>query len=348
MNRQFVALSGLAIVIVVLNHAVHMGSLGIQELGFPLAEGWERVVLAVLSGLGTFAVPTFLFTSGWFVSYAARRTPPRLSWKTVWSALKRILWPYLVWSVVFYVYIYFLKAETYTLWGYVRNLMVGYPFHFVPILLFYYLCSPLLVRLIDRFGYALLAGIALLQAFLMILVFPSVFGLTIPAWTDVLVPPVLGRSMAQWGVYFPLGLVYSLKAKQLAPWLRRFRIVSAAATGLFFLVLILGSIEVMSFPLAYYLCPAAFMLVAPTIKRDAIPLVRRLEKVARKSYGLYLTNLLVLDLAVISTQAFSPALLNHQLLFCLILFIIALAVPLAVMNGIVRTPTRAAYHYLFG
>jgi len=348
MNRHFVALSGLAIVIVVLNHSIHMGTLGIQELGFPPSEGWERLVLAVLSGLGVFAVPTFLFTSGSFVSYAAQRTPPALPWSNVWAAVKRILWPYLVWSIIFYIYVYFRKDQGYTLWGYVQNLIVGYPFHFIPILLFYYICSPVIVHLTPRFGYVLLAGIALYQAFLIALVFPSAYGISVPDWTDVLVPPVLGRPLAQWGIFFPLGLIYSLKAKELAPWLQRFKVVSAgAAVGLFVLV-VLDSVSVVHFPLASYLCPVAFLLFAPTIKRDSIPLVRQLEKVAKRSYGLYLTNLLVLDLCVFSAQALVPGLLGNPLLFCLILFVVALAVPLGTMNAVVRTPARVVYHYVFG
>ena len=347
-NRHFVALSGLAIVIVVLNHSIHMGTLGIQEMGLPQAKGLERLLLVLLSGLGTFAVPTFLFTSGSFASYAAQRTPLRLPWSNVWAALKRLLWPYLIWSIVFYIYIYFRKAEAYTLWGYITNLIVGYPFHFVPILLFYYACSPVLVRLTRRFGYALLAGIALYQAFLTGLVFPSTFGLTVPDWTGILVPPVLGQPMAQWGIYFPLGLVYSLKAKEISPWLQRLRIVLAMTTGAFFVLLVLNDIGFLRFPLAYYMCPLVFLLFAPTIRRDSIPLVRHLEKVARRSYGLYLTNLLVLDSCVVSAQILVPGLLAYPLVFCLILFAVALAVPLGVVSGVARSPARVVYHYLFG
>ena len=348
MNRQFIALSGLAIVIVVLNHAVDVGALGVQELGLPPAQGLQRLLLVLLSGLGTFAVPTFLFTSGSFVSYAASRTPPRLPWKTVWAAVKRLLWPYLFWSIVAYIYFYLRQVEVYTLWGYVKNLLVGRPFHFIPILLFYYICSPLIVRLTPRFGYALLAAIALYQVFLIALVYPSAFGLSIPEWTGVLVPPVLGTTMAIWGIYFPLGLIYSLKAKEILPWLQRLKLVLAFATAAFFVLHILHNLAVINFPIAWYICPLAFLLLAPTFKRDSIPLVRQLEKTAKRSYGLYLTHLVVIDFAVFAAQILVPGLLAYPLLFCLILFVIGLAVPLGMMNLAVRAPTRVAYHYLFG
>jgi hypothetical protein len=54
-----------------------MVNLAAQELGYPQAEGWERYMLLVLSQLGIFAVPTFLFTSGSFISYVARCSPQK-------------------------------------------------------------------------------------------------------------------------------------------------------------------------------------------------------------------------------------------------------------------------------
>lgn len=348
MNRQFVALSGLAILIVVLNHSIVWVSRGIAELGLPQATGWEGLSLALLRGLGAFAVPTFLFTSGSFVSYAAQRTPPRLPWKTVWAALKRLWWPYLFWSIVAYVYFYVRQVEVYTLGGYIKNLIVGRPFHFVPILLFYYACSPLLVRLTPRFGYVVLVGIALYQAFLIPLVSPATFGLTLPGWTEVLVPPVLGETMAIWGVFFPLGLIYSLKAKEMSPWLQKLRLVFAFATLVFFVLLILNDMGFVWFPFARYLCPLAFLFLAPTIKRNSIPAVRQFEKIAKRSYGLYLTHLVLLDLLVFTVQVVAPGLLAYQLPVTLVLYGVALAALLTLMNGVVRSPVRVAYHYLFG
>ncbi len=347
MNKQLLALSGLAIVIVVLNHAIHMGTLGIQEVGLPEAQGLEHLVLALLAGVGVFAVPMFLFASGSFASYAAQRTL-RLPWSIVWAALKRLLWPYLVWSILFYIYVYLRKAEGYTLWGYIVKLIVGYPFHFIPILLFYYVWSPVLVRLAHRFGYILLAGIAFYQAFLIALVFPSRFGLTVPGWMDVFVPPVLGQTMAQWAIYFPLGLVYGLKGTEMSPWLEKSRIVLIVATGVFFVLYILDGTSDLRFSVARFVCPLTFVLLAPTIKRDSIPMARQLEHVAGRSYGLYLTNLIVLDLSVFLVQLLLPGLLAHQLAFCIVLFVVALGVPLGVMDGVARSPTRMMYRYVFG
>jgi len=84
------------------------------------------------------------------------------------------------------------------------------------------------------------------------------------------------------------------------------------------------------------------------IERNSIPMVRQLEKIAKKVYGLYLTHLIVLDLAVFSVQVFVPWLLTYQVLLQFLLFVVALGVPLLVMNSMVQLPTRVMYRYVFG
>jgi len=348
MNRQLAALSGLAILIVLLFHAIGQGVLGAQALGYPQAEGWRYYMLMVFSEFGVFAVPIFLYTSGSFISYAARRTPPRLPWTNVWATLKRILWPYLFWSIVFFILIYFRRNEGYTLFGYLKNLFVGYPFHFIPILMFYYLSSPILVRLADRFGYVLVVVIGLYQVLLINLVFPNSLGLDFPNWLQVLVPPGLGTTMAMWGVYFPLGLVHGLKARKVLPWLQKLRFMFLITTGLFFALHVLHKVSVLRFPLSGFVCPLTFMFLVPTIRRNSIPMVRQLEKLSRKVYGLYLTHLIVLDLVFLSVQVFVPWLLTFQVSLVMLLFSAAVGVPLAVMNRAARMPTRAVYRYVFG
>jgi fucose 4-O-acetylase-like acetyltransferase len=60
--------------------------------------------------------------------------------------LRHILVPYVIWSAVFYLVVYLLQGEQYTVFEYAKNLAVGYPYHFVPLLVFFYLIAPLIVR----------------------------------------------------------------------------------------------------------------------------------------------------------------------------------------------------------
>jgi hypothetical protein len=347
-NRQFGALQGLAIVLVVLNHSINMG-LDTQRLGYPPpAEGGVYTVLLILHQLGVFAVPTFLFISGCFFAYAAQGDRPKLSWKVIWVGLRRLLWPYLFWSIVFYIWIHLRWNEAYTPLGYVKNLAVGFPFHFIPLIAFYYVFSPILVRLAKRFGFVLVVVIGLYQLVLINVVYPGMLGFTFPAWIDFLAPPVIRSTLALWAIYFPLGLVYSIHARNILAWLQRFRWAILALTIGFFMISLLDLFSVWRFPLASFICPLTFLFFAATLQRDSIPMVRELEKIGRKAYGLYLTNLLVLDVVLFGIQLLLPWLFEDQALLQPILFAVTLAGPLVLMNGVIRLPTRPVYRYVFG
>jgi surface polysaccharide O-acyltransferase-like enzyme len=330
--------------LIVLNHTIEMGTNMPRSYGIPPVEGTARIALSLLQALGVFAVPVFLFISGTFVCYAARGEPPRLTSRFLIGSLGHILWPYLLWSGVFYLVVFLQSGESYTLRGYVKNLLVGYPFHFIPLLMLFYLLSPLLVRIGRRRGSTLIAVLAAYQILLLALLHTSL----LPGWMKVLVPPALGRVLSDWAVYFPLGLVYGLHMKAMLPRLRRARWLLAAAAVVAFILGFLHFNRVVDLPLAGYLAQPAFVMLLPVFDRGSIPLVGRLEAIGKRSYGLYLTHLLVLDLALWGIGAFMPALFTWRLSLLPFLLAIGLCLPLLAMSALARSPARAIYRYLFG
>jgi surface polysaccharide O-acyltransferase-like enzyme len=344
MNRQFPALSGLAMLLIVLNHTIELGTKMPAHYGFPQAQGTARVVLLLLQALGVFAVPTFLFISGAFISYAARGNPPRLSARFLGLALSHICWPYFLWSLLFYAVILLQLGERYTVPGYLKNLVVGYPFHFIPLLLFFYLLSPLLVRLGARFGAPLILAFAAYQVYLLI----ALQGTLLPPPTRHFVPPVVGRTMAQWAVYFPLGLIYGMHSKALQPKLKQLRPVLLLLTLAAFVVRGLYVNGIVQQPLAADLAPLPLVLLLPVIERGSLPAAGFLEGVGKRSYGLYLTHLLVLDLILWGIGSRAPMLFNQRLALLPALFFVALSVPLLMMNGLARSPARSLCRYVFG
>jgi peptidoglycan/LPS O-acetylase OafA/YrhL len=350
MHRQFAALRGLAMILVVLSHAIHMGLRTQRLFGYPPVEGWEYYTLTVLHGFGSvFAVPTFLFISGCFFSYATKTgNPPKLSWKVVQARLLRLWWPYLFWSIMFYIVIYVRMDEVYSLFGYLKNIIVGYPFHFIPIMVFYMAISPILVHFSKRFGAVLLVVIALFQLFLLNLYSPGIVGFTFPDWMQILRPPIIHETMAMWGIYFPLGLIYSLNAKRVLPWLQRLRWTFLIAAIVFFIFAMLNMFSILHFPLAGYLSAVTFVLLTPTIKRTSIPAVRQLEKAGKYSYGLYLTNLIFLEFLTLGVHLTIPWLFYYPILLYPTLFILTLEVPIWVMSFVEESRIRCAYHYVFG
>jgi hypothetical protein len=165
---------------------------------------------------------------------------------------------------------------------------------------------------------------------------------------QILVPKIIGYTMALWGLFFPLGLYYGQKMRSLNPALHKWKWAFLGMTGVLYVLNVLTTWQLIYAPLTEYIYPAAFIFLVPTIKRETIPLYKSLEKVGRKAYGLYLMNLICLSLVLIAIRALFPALLNFQIIIQPVLFISGLAIPLVIMSIVERIPARNAYHYIFG
>lgn len=349
MNRQFGALSGLAILLIVLNHAVELALNAPGNAGYPPVSGWQHYFLTSVQALGVFAVPTFLFISGSFVAYAAQGEPPRFSRKFLISSLRHILLPYVVWSLVFYLFVYLLRGERYSTLGYVKNLLVGYPFHFVPLLAFYYVLSPLLVRIGRPLGGVLvLIAIGIYQLILINLLNPGLLGFTFPSTFDWLAVPVLRTTLADWAIYFPLGLYYGLNARRILPRVAKFGWAFAGLTALLFCLGLLDAFGEVRAPLARFLCPLTFVCILPGIRREKIPALRFLERVGRRTYGIYLTHLLLLNLLLFLLYWLLPWVFQFAILVSLIFLVAGGSLPLLLMEATARGPAKPVYRYLFG
>jgi probable poly-beta-1,6-N-acetyl-D-glucosamine export protein len=349
MNRQFGALSGLAIVLIVLNHSIEWAISAPVQYGYPPVAGWQNYLLITLKELGVFAVPTFLFISGSFVAYAAQGEPPRLSRKFMFSSLRHIVIPYVIWSIVFYVFIYFMLDDRYTLIGYIKNLLVGYPYHFVPLLVFYYIISPLIVRIgKSKMGILMLVLIGLYQLVLIDLLHPGILGFTFPKSASFLAVKVPRTTLAEWAIYFPLGLVYGLQVRKWIPWLHRLKWVFIVLTMLLFGIGLLDAFSIIRAPLALMLCPFTLVILLPIIKRDSIPWVRSFERVGRRTYGIYLTHLPFLNLLLYGLASWLPWLFRFAVLTSALFFIVGFGIPLFIMESLAKSPAKQAYRYVFG
>jgi probable poly-beta-1,6-N-acetyl-D-glucosamine export protein len=349
MNRQFGALGGLAILVIVLNHSIEWALHAPVQYGYPPVAGWQYYLLTTLKELGVFAVPTFLFISGCFVSYAAQGEPPRLSGKFMISSLRHIVIPYVIWSIVFYISIFFTLGDRYTLTGYLKNLLVGYPYHFVPLLIFFYVVSPLMVRIgKSKWGIPMLVMIGLYQLALIDILHPGILGFTFPKSANFLAVKVLRTTLAEWAIYFPLGLVYGLQARKWVPFLKKSTRVLVMLTLLFFGVGLLDVFSLIRFPIAFTICPLTLVMLLPIVKRDFIPWVRFFERIGRRTYGIYLSHLLILNLFLYGLAGLLPALFQFPVLTSALFLIVGLGIPLFVMESVARSRVKQAYRYVFG
>ncbi|HZD10818.1 MAG TPA: hypothetical protein VE553_05690, partial [Candidatus Binatia bacterium] len=170
-----------------------------------------------------------------------------------------------------------------------------------------------------------------------------------PAFFGNLFPPVLGNSLADWAIYFPMGLVFSLHASPLKTHLARWKWFFVSVTAAIFVLGLLDVHGVVAAPWARFLCPFTLLFVVPVLERRNLPSVARLEQLGKRSYGLYLTHLIVIDLLLVLIRSLMPSLLAWQLLLVPVLFAAGLATPMLLMNSMARqAPARRVYRYVFG
>jgi peptidoglycan/LPS O-acetylase OafA/YrhL len=348
MGRQFPALRGVAILLVVLNHSITLSLEAVRKYGYSMPSGVERYGWVALKEFGLIAVPTFLFLSGCFLAYALRGKELKAAYKTVWSGLRYIVAPYVIWSLVFYVMLYFLDRTIFPWPEYIKHLLVGYPYNFVPLLIFFYLLAPVLVRVGGRYPWLVILAFGLYQLFLANVLKPGLLGFAFPDWARYFALPGLRLSLAIWGIYFPLGTVYSLHSKSLLPRLAQARWLLAAAAVAAYGLAALHELSFVEFPLAELLCPVFVMLLFPLVKRESIPFAQHLEQIGKNALGLYLTNLITLSITLAIVGMLLPGLFGLLLLLIPALFIITIFAPRLLIAALARLPIPAAQRYVFG
>lgn len=349
MKRHYLAMRGIAILLVVVNHTVALGSVARLDSGLPALSRPEILFLKTIELLGWYAVPIFLFISGCFFAYAAQGNQQTLSYRIVWANLQHVIWPYLIWSFVFYGWLFIGPGQSFGIQGYIKNLLTGFPFHFVPLLVFFYLLSPILVWISRRIGWApILILLGLYQVYLIILLEPQGFGFPLPDWFGVLKPLVIAQTYADWGIYFPLGMAFTIRIKELSPKQERWKYIFLTLSVVFFVATMLDVAHIINAAWARFVYPFMYVLYLPALHRNRIPDVRRMESVGRRAYGLYLTHFTLINFLYFGIVAAFPGLLNFWWLTYPAVFLIAVLLPLSFMELVSRLPQRKLYRYLFG
>jgi peptidoglycan/LPS O-acetylase OafA/YrhL len=348
MGRQFQLLRGFAILLVLLNHSITMSFWMADRFGYRIPTGAEYVIFDVLRTIGLFAVPIFLYLSGAFFAFAIQNRSLANSYKVVWHDLRNVIFPYVIWSIVFYGMVYFLLGEKYSLLGYAKNLIVGYPNNFVPLLVLFYLLAPLLIRIAKRQPWLMLAAIFAYQLLLTNILQPGILGFTLPAWAKYLAPPIVRDTLSTWAIFFPFGMVFS---QYLSAWnksVHKYVLVLWAGLFVLFVLTVLSNLGTVKLAISGIMVPIMGIMLIPSIRRDIVPFYRWVEEVGKRAYGLYLTNLIVVTSSLFGIRAIFPWLLKQYPLLIPVLFLLALFIPTGLMRFIEKHSRQSLYRYLFG
>ncbi len=319
-----------------------------ERTGLSQPDHLVYAIMIVLKQIGLITVPIFLFLSGAFFAFGVQNRPLKGAFRVVWQNILGVLWPYLIWTIVFNLIVSFLLKENIPPLQFVKNILVGYPYNFVPLLLVFYILAPLLIWGIKRFPAITLLVVFLYQLFLIVEVNPGLWGFALPSWAHYFALPVVRQSLSIWAIFFPLGIVYQLYSRPVIGFVRKYAVVILICLVLSAVLDDLHQLGVIVFPTTNYLFPLFFILLIPLIQRKVTPVFLWFEAIGKHSYGFYLMNLIVITLTLLGFELFFPWMLQQYLLLVPILFLLALYIPWGLFKLLEISPQRKISRYLFG
>jgi surface polysaccharide O-acyltransferase-like enzyme len=352
MMKRALLLNGVAILGVLVNHALYWMRTALSGQGTPIYYVW-----LVLQQLYIFSVPAFIFVSGFFLAFTLRgqtRLDPTIMRKRV----ENLIVPYLVWSVIM-IGANIISGQSKSGFTYLLELVstgVHGPYYFVPLLLQLYLIGYLVSPLIVRYPWRMFSIAVAVQLGTVAIWYLSFW------WTSPLLES-LQRIVPYWTFfhylpYFVLGFITCLNRADLAQFVQRHH-------RLLFAALVLGALgsiiepEFVSqtygvewhnclLPISVKFYGMAFILWFLSIKDLPKWLTQRMQYLAGKSYGIYLIHGPIGGLAARVVLGWVPWIASSPLVFGTTIFIASLAGSLMLIEGVKNMPVRKAYPILFG
>jgi len=316
-------------------------------------------VLRILEQLPVFSIPAFLFVSGYFIAISTSRAESSVGWNVVFSRIKHLFIPYIIWSSVA-ILLSVATGGTYSFLELLKILLTGEAsevLYYVPLLIQFYILSPLLVRLAKKNWMVLLLVTGILQTFVQALTYQILFDVQPPVIITItrLIPKWFFLSRIFW---FPLGIVFGFHASKFKPILERLR------TWLVALTLIFIPLIVLEWELLYRSFGEEWLPHRETVPDNIYSLVvilailawvklpsglaKPISALGTKSYGIFLTHSLFIEYTAKVIYRVAPALLGIQAILLPVFIIAGLVGPLLIMAVVDRSFLRKAYNILYG
>lgn len=367
--RQLSLLTGLGIVAVVINHAAGSGLVAmfwwahrfrpVESPNFDQLGSVSYLALRTCQEFGSFAVPTFMFVTGYFAAYALGNYRLKRPWPVVLNRIKYLLIPYIIWSAAAFASDSMI-SERRSIPRYIRALAIGDAmpaYYFVPVLILCYLLSPLIVRFAISRWRSLLALAFIIQFGRVLTVYPSALGYDL-AWLGFAkrFPPIW--SLAGNIFWFCLGMVFGIHLRSLPERLVHARRLLLVICGVLLIV------SVVEWEVIMYLSPAvwlgegrtvtdelyamSFILLVLSLKSTNLKWSKQLNTLSANTYGIYLSHVLVLLFVSKVIYHVAPVLFGLQLLYQMILVLLGIGVPLFLMYLLKHSRGSRYYRYVFG
>lgn len=306
-------------------------------------------VLFLIHEIAEFAIPAFLFVSGYFIAFAARTNEGEIRLDFISSRIKKLILPFIIWSIIVIIV---LQRFPPTL----NQVLTVY--YYIPLIIQYYLLSPLLVPLARSRWKLLLAGAAILQFGLEGLRLLAILGVDLPG-IDILIriTPIWlfpGRIF-----YFSIGLVAGMHVQAFNQWLSRSKWILLISSVVFFTLSVAEYEYLTNFLQDQWLIPkysglfralfaVTFTLSILAFDKIPLPYPQKIANLGGKSLGIYFANTPILYIVASLMYYFTPTILGMPLVYQIILITTGLGGSLLLMTIVKRSPVRKAYPYIFG
>jgi hypothetical protein len=358
MSKRLLWFNGIAIIAVAIHHASAFSLqamfvwtdryLPVTVPNYDQLGSATYYILISLRSLLSFAGAVFFFISGYFVGITAKGNQSAVGWNMVFARIKMLLAPFVLWTVIRYILLRQLPKS-------IDDILT--PYHWIPLLIQFYLISPFIILLAKRNWKVLLVAIALLSWSFSLLGYAAEFG-SIPAKQ---VQASLPNWIILWNLpfWFPFGVVTGLHLIEFKPWLLRYKWHLLIAAVLM-TVLVLVEYEVvdrLSGPEwlgpgfgGFTKLPYSLFVILTFLAFDKsqMPYINQISQIGTKSLGIYLGNIPSVYVTAVLMYRLTPWLLGYQLIYLMILILVGLGVPLLLMEGVRRSPVRHRYRLLFG
>jgi len=366
MVKRLLYINGLAIIAVILYHATGWGFTSmfwwahryrpVGEVNFDQIGNFDYYSLRIIEQLIIFAIPAFIFVSGYYVAVATGRNNKTIGWNTSLNRIRILVIPFIIWSVV-YIFLRIFEGERYSLVEFFLIMITGKaapPFYFIPLLIQLYLLSPFLVPLIKKNWKAVLIAAAVVQVVVLISRYISIFRPDL-ALFSYLSDNIFFSSYIFWFVF---GIVAGFNLTGFKAMLGKYRQWFFVGTIVFFMMgvleweLIFRSSGQAWIPTSETLVDHLYAgsVILSLLACDDTKLVfsNRLAGLGAKSYGIYLAHMLALELSARMIYHVIPFIMEYTVVFLAIIFAAGLGIPLLLLFLAQQLPLRRVYSYLFG
>ena len=365
MIKRFLYLNGLAILAAVVNHArvwALVAMISWANLYRPVAvPNYDQIgsityyILLFFEGAIGFAVPIFLFVSGFYIAIATGKNVSTISWKLVFTRIKFLVIPYLIWCLIIIIGRILLEGEKETISSYLISIMTGSiegPYYFVPLLIQYYLLAPFIVRFAKSNWKLLLFSVAITQLFTQALLYFRVINIDLPFSQFYVLPIWLFPTRLFWFVF---GIVVGFHLSSFKVIMDKYKWVFLMSTIVFLFISMYERQNIFKTGLTIpvettvgSLYALSFIFAFLGFSKVHFPFTNQIEKFGISSFGLYLVHVPVQIYTSKFIYHFAPHLLAYQIIFFVFVAVVGMAIPLLLMEIARRSPISPYYKNIFG